>query len=219
VNKVTVQLEVQRKQFLAMVNAPNDRRAALDDLNTEATRIVKETTDAMAFIATNNMVSLKVCHDRRGWQIRGTLDVEDPQLKQLLLSVAKQRFMLQCQHSNHVCLLNSRTHPWKDTHYGFRALLSLVEEYDKACIPMHESGQCPHGQQCLKKHPVCVKRLYVAIHTREHFQDVDNDAGEKWEISTSKCGTLPADFVSVQNAMLSISAQGTMPNLTFLMSV
>jgi len=103
--------------------------------------------------------------------------------------------------------------------YGFRALLSLVEEYDKACIPMHESGQCPHGQQCLKKHPVCVKRLYVAIHTREHFQDVDNDAGEKWEISTSKCGTLPADFVSVQNAMLSISAQGTMPNLTFLMSV
>jgi len=218
---VSAKLQVQHTHFLAMVNAPNDRRAALDSFTSEASRVVKEVAEAMAFIANSNMVSLKVFQDRRGWQIRGALAVEDPQLEKLLLSVSKQRLMLQCQHSKHVCLLNSRTHPWRDVHHGFRSLLTFMEDHDKSCMHMYESGQCPNGKRCPKRHPDCVKNLYVALHTltREPFQDVDKYAGAIWECSASSCGTFLEDFFSMQNATVSMESQSTMSTVTSILSL
>jgi len=219
--QATVQLEVQRKRFLAMVDAPNDRCAPLESFTTEASRVVKDVAEAMAFITSSNMVSLKVYYDRRGWQIRGALAVEDPQLEKLLLSVSQQRLMLQCQHSKHICLLSSRTHPWRNVRHGFRSLLSFMDHHDETCMPMYESGQCPNGKRCPKRHPKCVKRLYVALHTLTHepFQEVDNGAGAICQCNTFKCGTLLEDFVSTQNAVVSTESQSTMSNVTFILSL
>jgi len=208
------------KILAAMANAPNYQRSSLESFTTEASRVVQEVAEAMAFIANSNMVNLRVYQDRRGWQIRGTLVVNDPQLEELLFSVSKQRLMLHCQHSKHLCLLNSCTHPWRDVRHGFRSLLTFMEDPNESCMHMYESGQCPNGKRCPKRHPDCVKKVYVALHTMncEYFQDVDNYAGAICECNTSKCGALLEDF-STQNAIESIESQSTMSNVTFILSL
>jgi len=173
------QVGVDKTQTWATVGPPDEKSAVRVAFTKEASPVVIEAAEAMASV-TSNLVTLKVYHDRRGWQIHGTLAVEDPQLKQLLLSVAKERLLLQCQQSKHVRVLNHCTNPWRETHHGFRSLLSLVDEEHEACMPMYECGRCPNGTGCPKKHPVCVKRLYVALHMHEPVQDVDLEASEIW---------------------------------------
>jgi len=201
----------QSVQTLSMYKPPCEEHEARQAFTKSTEHIVQEVVQAIAFITDN---TVRLYRDRRGWQIRGILPIEDPQFEEWLLSVSKQLVLLQCQQAKHVCLLNCCTHPWKDTNHGFRALLGCVEDRHTACIPMYETGRCFKGANCSNNHPVCIKRLFVTMHTPEHSESFDDKADATWECNTFSCGTSVGDVVSEQNASVSTMSQSTIAHLS-----
>jgi len=179
-----------------------------------AWRVVLEAAEAMAFVA-DNLVSVTVSQDRRGWQIFCTLAHEDPQIRKLTLSVSKRRLLLQCRCSRHVHLLNWRTKPWKDVNCGFRALLSFVDDDQKACMPMYERGHCPNGKECSKRHPSCIKRVYVGLQTHKADQDLGTHADAICKPITFSCCVPPGHAVSALSASGLNTAQHTAENMSY----
>jgi len=176
---------------------------AQEDLHTflvEADEVVKSVAAAMAQ-ATRKEFSVRVYQERRGWEILAIIPDEDQRYTDLFLSMAKAKMRAACQCSTHVWLMNNCSEPWRDVCRGFRALLGFMDDESTACVPMYELGMCPNMAECPKKHPNCIKRLFVVVRRNlDPAVDSSESSSSAHSASSGKCVRSSVCVRSAQSA-------------------
>jgi len=185
---VATQADVFRFHFgvasSAMVSSRARQRAFVDEL----TNVVKSTVSAMKPITVTQPVA-KLFHDRRGWEIHMVVAEEELHHAKEMLEVAKANLLEASQTSKYARLLHNRS-PWRDVRRGFRTLIAFMEDETNACTEIYELGECPHWTNCSKKHPRCIKRLFVVVKSTL----VDSD------LSSSHCEGSTSTSTDAQSA-------------------
>lgn len=88
-----------------------------------------------------------------GWTVGAKIRKDDFHCKEMVLTKAKEAFLMAAEASESVYLLGYAARPFVSTPVGFSARFASVQNSHKACWGMLQTGFCQFGNNCHWQHP------------------------------------------------------------------